>query len=317
MLNIAIMGCGNISNVHMESWMQIPGAKIVAGCDIRPERTAWMHEKTGGKEYSDFDTMLNNEKIDILDICLPTNLHAEYAIRGMDRGIHVLLEKPISLKIEDVDKVYAAAKRNNVRFMVAQVLRFWHEYLVIKEAYESGEYGRLVSASMTRLGRTPSNSWDNWMNDKERSGLTPFDLHIHDLDFMVHAFGAPKSMVCRRATAEKRDDIHVFYRYDDFFIYCEAAWVDVNYVFNSAYRFQFEDAVFEYSGGKLTVFKRDCEPEVMGATSEFKDANVPTTNAYFNEIRYFTDCVLSGQDCDRVKAEELKTVLECISGLHE
>ena len=65
--------------------------------------------------------------------------------------------------------------------MVAHVLRWWREYVFLKDAIDSGRYGKLLSGHMARLGNTPKWSWDNWMRDPERSGLVPFDLHIHDL----------------------------------------------------------------------------------------------------------------------------------------
>ena len=71
--------------------------------------------------------MLANEELDIIDICLPTYLHVEYSIKSMEKGMHVICEKPISLNREDVKRVCDTAKKNNVKFMVAQVLRFWSE----------------------------------------------------------------------------------------------------------------------------------------------------------------------------------------------
>lgn len=59
----------------------------------------------------------------------------------MEKGINVICEKPISLKREDVQRVYSTAKKNNVCFMIAQVLRFWPEYEVVKSIYDSGKYG--------------------------------------------------------------------------------------------------------------------------------------------------------------------------------
>ena len=130
MLKIALVGVGGISGAHIPAWDEMENAELVALCDIRPER---MEQYENKKHYTDFDEMLDNEEIDILDICLPTYLHAEYAIKAMERGIHVISEKPISMNADDIDRVYETAKKNNVKFMVAQVLRFWPEYELLKE----------------------------------------------------------------------------------------------------------------------------------------------------------------------------------------
>ena len=186
MLKVGLVGVGGISGAHIPAWQSMEDVELVALCDVRPEQMTRYPEL---RQYTDMDDMLAKEQLDLLDICLPTYLHADAAVKAMERGIHVLSEKPVSLKAEDVHRLYETAKRNNVRFMVAQVLRFWPEYIYLKEIYDSGRYGKLLSGRMARLGHMPGWSWDNWMKDESRSGLVPFDLHIHDLDFMVYTFG--------------------------------------------------------------------------------------------------------------------------------
>ena len=145
MLKVALVGVGGISGAHIPAWESMDDAELVAICDIRPER---MEKYPDKRRYTDFDEMLENENVDILDICLPTFLHADFAVKAMEKGINVICEKPISLNREDVHRVYSTAKKNNVCFMVAQVLRFWPEYEVVKNIYDSGKYGKLLSASM-------------------------------------------------------------------------------------------------------------------------------------------------------------------------
>ena len=153
MLKVALVGVGGISGAHIPAWKSMPDVQLVALCDVRPEQ---MDTYDNVNKYTDFTEMLDKESIDILDICLPTYLHADYAIMAMDRGIHVLSEKPISLHKADVQRVYDAARRNNVRFMVAQVLRFWPEYLKLKEFIDNGTYGKVLSGTMQRLGNHPT-----------------------------------------------------------------------------------------------------------------------------------------------------------------
>ena len=125
------------------------------------------HHTHSNLRYPSIDEMLEKEELDILDICLPTYLHVPTAVKAMKKGIHVLSEKPISLKEEDIELAYSTAKENNVCFMIAQVLRFWPEYELIKELYDSGKYGKLLSGYMGRLGSYPTWSWDNWMMKRE------------------------------------------------------------------------------------------------------------------------------------------------------
>ena len=121
MLKVGLVGVGGISHSHIDAWEKMEDAELIAMCDIRPER---MEKFTEKKCYTDFDEMLAENEFDVIDICLPTYLHADFAVKAMEKGINVITEKPISLKEEDIDRVYKTAEKNNVKFMVAQVLRF-------------------------------------------------------------------------------------------------------------------------------------------------------------------------------------------------
>lgn len=316
-IRVGMVGMGGISRVHVDAWLKVPEAAVVCVCDIRPEMAQAAAERTGAIPYDDFDAMLDSEQFDILDICLPTYLHAEFSIKALNRGIHVLCEKPISLKKEDIAKVYSAAEKNCKNFMVAQVLRFWPEYILLREAIQTGKYGKLLSGHMGRLGNTPAWTWDDWMRDPERSGLVPFDLHIHDLDFMVYTLGSPDNVVCHRVADSTQDYLNAIYEYKNYFISTEASWYNCNYEFAADYRFQFEHAVLSYSQGKLTIYHDDLTTETVNATGTGIDPEHLTGNdAYYNEIRYFVDCVLSGAPCDRVKSDELYTVMQLIEKLN-
>ena len=314
MLKIGLVGVGGISGAHIPAWEAFEDAELVALCDVRPERMKKYGDK---RQYTDFEEMLDKEQLDILDICLPTYLHPDYAIKAMEKGIHVICEKPISLNEEDVKRVYDAAHKNNVKFMVAQVVRFWPEYELIKDLYDTGKYGKLLSGYMSRLGAIPKWSWDNWMKDENRSGLVPFDLHIHDMDYMVYAFGKPQNTFSRRVKRPEQDYISVTYDFDGFSVTAESAWYAGAYPFGSGFRFQFEKALVTYQAGNCTIYHADGQVEDLTNVPEGDTGsiNLPKSNAYANEIRYFIDCVKEDRFPDKVKPEELCTVIDVLRSL--
>ena len=314
MLKVAVVGVGGISGAHIPVWEEMEDAELIALCDIRPEQ---MEKYENIKHYTDFEEMLNNEEIDILDICLPTFLHADYAVKAMERGINVICEKPISLNEEDIDRVYSTAEKYNVKFMVAQVLRFWPEYELLKEIYDTKKYGKLLSGTMTRLGCYPKWSWDGWMMDEKRSGLVPFDLHIHDLDFMVYAFGIPEIKYQYRSKLPDQDFFTVNYDFGDFSINTEASWYATCYPFTAQFRFQFEDAIVANENGKMIIYLRDdgkidLSEEAEGDTGNI---NLPKSDAYANEIHYFFDCVVNDKPVEKINPEELRGVLKILKSL--
>lgn len=311
MLKVAIVGIGGISAAHIPAWKLVKGVQLVAMCDVRLSQ---MEKYPDISTYCDFDEMLEKEQIDILDICLPSYLHAEFAMKAMNRKINVLCEKPISLKKEDVAKVYRCAKDNNVKFMVAHVLRFWPEYVKLKEIYDTQKYGKLLSGTFFRLSQYPDWSWDGWMHDEKRSGLVPFDLHIHDLDFIVYAFGKPKKANTFRTKRTDQDYLSAVYEYDDFLINAEASWYASPYPFTGGFRLQFEKSVVVYKDGKLVVYEKDAGAVNVSDENSKESGviNLPQTNAYAEEIQYFADCVINNKQPDIVKPEELETVIDIL-----
>ena len=314
MVKVAVVGVGGVSGAHIPAWLKMNDAELVAICDIVPSQ---MDKYPYIKHYINAEEMLKNEKLDILDICLPTHLHVEYAIKAMNMGINVLCEKPISLDAADVDRVYECAEKNNVKCMVAQVLRFWPEYEFIKNIYDTKIYGDLLSGTMSRIGSAPTGSWDGWMLDEKRSGLVPFDRHIHDLDFLVYAFGTPKKVNKFRNKRPEQDYINAVYEYDGFFIDTEASWYAAPYPFSMSFCFQFETAVVEMRGDTTKIYEQfGGEKELFGSNiSTSKDVYVPQSDAYANEIRYFTDCVKKDKNPDKVTPESLKTVINILRSL--
>ncbi len=262
MLKVALVGVGGISGAHIPAWESMADTELVALCDIRPEQMEKYPEK---RRYTDFDEMLEKEEIDILDICLPTYLHADFSVKAMEKT-----------------------------------------------------YGNLLSGSMTRLGCRPKWSWDNWMTDKNRSGLVPFDLHIHDLDFMVYAFGKPAKTNAFKSTTETQDYLNTVYQYDGFFITTEASWYASPYPFKAAFRFQFEHAVIAWENGEMKIYEENGKiwsPISGGDGLDTGNIGLPASDAYANEIRYFTDCVENGSFPDKVKPEELECVLDILNTL--
>ena len=321
MLKVAMVGLGGISTVHLNGWKQAQGAELVAVCDIRREQAEKAAEGTSWAIYDDLDSLLAQETFDVLDICTPTFCHTEHALKAMRAGKHVLVEKPISLHKDDVDLLYRTAEECHVKFMVAHVIRFWDEYVTLKQAIDDKRYGRLLGANFHRLSEVPRWSWENWMQNPERSGLTPFDLHIHDLDFIVYTFGKPQDVQSYRGRDGIQDAIHALYDYGDFCISAEAAWYDCPYPFHSGFRVQFEKGVLELSDGVMTFYSQEGEKQVLNGTpaaletSDNGGVTVPTSDAYGVEIQYFADCVNQDKIPDKVKPEELKTVLALLHSL--
>jgi predicted dehydrogenase len=208
MVRVGIAGIGFMGVTHFKAYPQVEGAQVAAIFTRDPKKLAgdWtnvrgnfggaggVQDLSGLKKYDDLSAMFADPEIDLIDLCLPSYLHRDLAVQAMEAGKHVLVEKPLALSVEDADAMIAASERTGKLLMVAQVLRFWPEFAVIKDLLDSGEYGALRGAHFKRVISRPDWSGDNWFDDPSKTGGPVVDLHIHDTDFVQYLFGKPAAV---------------------------------------------------------------------------------------------------------------------------
>lgn len=190
MLNVAVIGSGYIGSLHAQMVNESKKVNLVAIVERNEEVGKKVAKEHGCKWYADAREALENEEIDIVDICLPTFLHEEYVLLAAEYKKHVLCEKPVALSVEVFDRMVEATKNAGVKFMVAQSVRFSASAIEIKKRYDAGEFGKVKMVYANRLTQHPA--WANWHRDPALSGGGLYDLHIHDVDFTRYLFGPVK-----------------------------------------------------------------------------------------------------------------------------
>ena len=303
-IKVALIGAGGIGNAHSNAYTHISDAKITAVVDIRreyAEKLAAIHE---AKVYTSVDEMLARESIHMVDICTPSFTHPAIAIQCAGHGLHVLVEKPIAYTREDARAILETVQKNGVMFMVAQVIRFWSEYVYLKHIYDTGTYGKLLQIWFTRTHGAPLWAWENWYVDPARSGFAPFEIHIHDVDYIHYLLGKPDRV---RSLAVNRPEIYASFIKSQFFydslpsviVEAEAGWWQGPMPFTATFRAVFENTVLAYDSEKLTVYEaKGSAPRVFDLTSEVQmtsSINLKDTSGIYNEIAYFIECVKSGK----------------------
>ena len=189
MQRVALIGAGTMGRTHYNAWCKIGNAEVVAVCDINREKAELLTGKCGVRIYDEYQKMMEAETFDILDICLPTYLHAEYAINAMKKGKHVFCEKPVALTEEDAVEMISTAKEYGVYFSVGHVLRFFPSYENAAQQCHDGRIGVPRLIRTTRNQGFPRWSWNNWYQDYSKSGGPILDLVIHDFDWIIANFG--------------------------------------------------------------------------------------------------------------------------------
>jgi predicted dehydrogenase len=167
---------------HVQSASLVPEAKLVAACDLREDFRAPI-EKMGVKFYTDYRRMLDSEKLDGVVIALPNHLHAPVSIECLERGLPVLIEKPVAGTLEDADRMIAATERTGVPLLVGHHRRFSPFCVRVREAIASGELGDLIGVSVLWAMFKPHDYFNAEWRTKRATGGGPLLINvIHNID---------------------------------------------------------------------------------------------------------------------------------------
>lgn len=194
MLNYALIGCGRISPNHIMAAKE-NNLNIVALCDLIPANIADKIAKCGLttdiKQYTDYKQMLDQEDLDLVAIATESGKHAAIALDCIEKGIHVIVEKPIALSLEDADAIIAAAKRKGVQVSACHQNRFNKSIQKIREAVEAGRFGRLFHGTAhIRWNRGPSYyKQAAWRGTWEQDGGALMNQCIHNIDLLRWMMG--------------------------------------------------------------------------------------------------------------------------------
>jgi len=208
MVRMAIVGMGGMGNMHLGIYNRLESVEVVAVCDkdVKKLKAGQTEQQinigTGGgtldlskvKLYRSLNKLLADPAVEAVDICVPTPLHKRYAVAALQAGKHVLCEKPMGKSPREAMEMVDAAEASGKTLMIAQCIRFWPEYAYLKEAVDSSRLGRLLSLQMWRYSAPPTWGWQNWFMQGKKSGGALLDLHVHDVDFVISAFGKPSAV---------------------------------------------------------------------------------------------------------------------------
>lgn len=202
-MKVAVIGCGNISKMHLKALRENPETDIVAVADIKPERADNAAKEYGARAYYDFEELLKNEKPDSIHICTPHYLHTDFAVKALEAGINVLTEKPCSVSFDEVEKLRKAQKESGKQLGVCFQNRYNNCVCKAKEIIENGSLGMLKSIrAFVTWHRGEDYYSDDWHGtaDKECGGVL-INQAIHTVDLIQYLGGK-----CKKVTAHVSND---------------------------------------------------------------------------------------------------------------
>lgn len=311
-LKIGLIGLGGQGRAHAKGLMKQTGdfpGELVAVCDINPEKFGTVKQEFNISEskseigfesyhcYTDMDEMLAGEALDLVIIALPTYLHKEATVKFLRGGVHVLCEKPMALTVEDCEEMIRVSTQTGKKLMIGQCLRFWDEYVILKEMIDSGKYGKMRAGMFYRGGSTPMWSFENWYLHKDKGGGAIFDQHIHDVDMVQYLCGMPEAVSTSGKVIYEDtmyDTLCTNYLYKDGpVVFAHNDWT-LSLPFAHGFRVNFESATLELNNTGLMLAEAGKKPEKLEFTRH---------SALLQETRYFIE-VICGEHENTVNPPE-------------
>jgi predicted dehydrogenase len=185
MLRVGIIGCSNIFTMHATSVAHLENAQIAGVCDIKKERADAAAANFKTTAYYDYKDLINRDKIDVVHICVPHYLHPIITKYALEKGVHILCEKPMSIKYEDAVANVRLAEEKKLKYGVIFQCRYNDSSRLIKENIENGTLGKVISARVVLTWCKPDSYYalSDWKGtwEKEGGGVI-IDQAIHSLD---------------------------------------------------------------------------------------------------------------------------------------
>jgi UDP-N-acetyl-2-amino-2-deoxyglucuronate dehydrogenase len=188
---MGVIGCGVISDTHLAAIGLLPDARLVAVCDKNEAAARAKAEAHGCDCYTSHLELLERDDIDIVHLTVPSGLHARIGVDVVKAGKHIVVEKPIDIRLEAVDALIRAAEANGVKIGAIYQLRAYPAYRRLKQAVEEGRLGRLLHASaFVPWFRSDEYYADGWHGTKALDGGGALmNQSIHYIDLLLHLMG--------------------------------------------------------------------------------------------------------------------------------
>jgi UDP-N-acetylglucosamine 3-dehydrogenase len=290
-VRIGLVGAGFMGGVHLNAYANIPEVEVAGVADASRENAVAGAESIGARPYASYDELVSAEDVEVVDVCLPTASHKDMALKAAGEGRHVILEKPIARTIEDAGEILEAFSGGGPRLFVGHVVRFFPEYVGIKDKIEAGELGTIGVVRTSR--RSPFlRGWNDWYADWRVSGGVLVDLLIHDFDFLRWTLGNIERVYARGVQGREYNRLDyalVTLRFEGGAI----AHIEGHWGYPGPFNYSIEVA-----GSRAILTADSTEPaalDLVGSSDEAPDL-ASGRSPYERELAHFVRCIATGEE---------------------
>lgn len=315
MLNIGIAGFGNIGRAHYQAARTVEGVQVIAAASSRKVE---IQKYCPELEITSYEALCRDDRIDAILVCVPTFLHEIFVVEAVASGRHVLCEKPLALDTNSAARMLKAAREAGVVFMVSQVLRFWPQYVRIRQLVNDGMLGEVRSVSSYRLAKYPP--WGEWFRDPAKSGGCLLDLQVHDIDFVFWMLGHPRRLqsFALGSSSGAWDHVVTLLSYPGVVANIESSFLmPSSWPFTAGirvsgscgaveYTFRSAKDIAEHGGSheQLTLYRADGNVEQLAVEQQ---------NVFATQLKHFAACIENRSTVQVCTGEESYTVMTLMS----
>ncbi|MBM4156417.1 MAG: Gfo/Idh/MocA family oxidoreductase [Lentisphaerae bacterium] len=324
MVNVGVVGLGFMGATHIRAYLKIPGARIAAICDAARlpvdgdfssisgnigAQDPLKLDMTGVKATRQLDDLLADPGIELVDLCVPTLAHPKLAIAALKAGKHVVCEKPLARTAALAREIEAAAAAARGFFMPAMCIRFWPEYVWLKEAIATARYGRVLAARFRRVAEPPG--WSTEFLDGAKSGGALLDLHIHDVDFIQFCFGRPSAVFASGYSSVSSAIDHVTAQFrvpGGAVVSAEGGWaMHAGFGFHMGWTVQFERATADYDCNRGAEALR-----LFAAGQPAQTVACAPGDGYLGELTHMVESIAARRAPTVVTARDAASAVEIV-----
>lgn len=248
MFKLGMIGTGIISGAYFQALKECLDFKLVAIAEINEDKARNISEENGIPYYLNYKEMCDKEEIDAVVINLPHFLHCEVSVYCLEKGIHVLCEKPMANTVEECERMISASEVGGAKLAIGHIMRFFPGMRVVKEYVESGKLGKLTMVNEVRNEPYFLPNRPKWFFSKKHAGGgIVMNFGAHALDKLAYVLGGSFeniSAVCGNFCSN--DDIEGHAQ-----IYLTANGVPVSITFSGYAPYKSNDAIFSFTNGAL------------------------------------------------------------------
>ncbi|UTW67308.1 Gfo/Idh/MocA family oxidoreductase [bacterium SCSIO 12643] len=189
--NFAIIGCGHIANRHVKHIQAHHLGNVVGVFDIDSEKMKLFCEKYNITGYGDFESLINDDRVDVVNICTPNGTHAELAIKSINAGKHTVVEKPMSISVSTAREMQEAARNSGVKLFIVKQNRYNPPVKTVKELMLEGKLNQPFMVSVNCFWNRNESYYNQsyWRGTKELDGGTLYTQFSHFVDILYYLFG--------------------------------------------------------------------------------------------------------------------------------